>query len=364
MNAVKSCLAWLACSALAARGDALADTKLKVQPAAPLKVQAFPLKDMQSYWGWSRVLGTMNFTLSRLGSGDPAPDRLLHAFRLTAGVPSSALPLGGWEGPRCELRGQFVGHYLSACGLMHATSGDSRVKKTGETIVQGLVECQARLKGGYLSAFPEEFFDRLEAGKPVSAPYYTLHKIMAGLLDMYLYCDSQPALDACKKLADWVIARNARLSDEQVQKILEVEHGGMSEVLANLYGVTGEAKYLKIAQRFNHWAVLGPASRREDRLTGLHANTQIPKFIGAARQYELTGDERLKTAATFFWETVVHQRSYVTGGNSDGEFFTPQEKLSAALGPATCEKLQHLQHAQAHPPLVLLGSQAGVHGLL
>ncbi len=160
---------------------------------------------------------------------------------------------------------------------------------------------------------------------------------MAGLLEMYVHCDNQPALEACKRLADWVIARNARFSDEQVQKILEVEHGGMSEVLANLYAVTGEKKYLTIAQRFNHWAVLGPASRREDRLTGLHANTQIPKFIGAARQYELTGDERLKTAAAFFWETVVHQRSYVTGGNSEGEFFTPKEKLSEALSSATCE---------------------------
>jgi DUF1680 family protein len=333
-----TCLALVtACSGLvsAARGDALAGTKVKVPPVVPLKALAFPLADMRSYWGWSRVLGTMNFNLGRLGNGDPSPDRLLHDFRLNAGLPSPAWPLGGWEDPRCELRGHFVGHYLSACGLMYATSGGA--KKTGEMIVQGLVECQARLKGGYLSAFPEEFFDRLEAGKPVCAPYYTLHKIMAGLLDMYLYCDNRQALDACKKLADWVIARNARFSDEQMQKILEVEHGGMSEVLANLYGVTGEAKYLTIAQRFNHWAVLGPASRREDRLTGLHANTQIPKFIGAARQYELTGDERLKTAATFFWDTVVKERSYVTGGNSDGEVFTPKEKLSEALSPATCE---------------------------
>jgi hypothetical protein len=122
-----------------------------------------------------------------------------------------------------------------------------------------------------------------------------------------------------------------------MQKMLGTEHGGMNEVLANLYGLTGDEKYLKIAQRFNHMAVLGPASRREDKLTGLHANTQIPKFIGTARQYELTGQEWLKTASTFFWDTVVKERSYVIGGHSDGEMFSPKEKLSEALGPNTTE---------------------------
>ena len=258
----------------AARGDALSDAKVKVPPAIPLKAHSFALEDMPLYGHWSPVLSTMNFTLNRFGAGDPAVDELLHAFRLNAGVPSSARPLGGWEDPRCEFRGHFTGHYLSACGLMYATSGDVRVKKTGNAIVQGLVECQAKLKGGYLSAFPEEFFDRLEAGKPVCDPYYTLHKIMAGLLEMYVHCDNPQALDACRQMADWVIARNARFSDEQMQKLLEIGHGGMSEVLANLYGLTGEAKYLKMAQRFNHRAVLEPASRAR---TGLQDCTPTPR---------------------------------------------------------------------------------------
>ncbi len=220
---------------------------------------------------------------------------------------------------------------------MYASTGDEKLKEKASAVVAGLAECQAKLGNGYLSAFPESFFDRVEAQKPVWAPYYTLHKIYAGLLDMYVHCDNAQALEVCKKFADWVIARNSKLSDEQMQKMLGNEHGGMNEVLANLYGLTGEEKYLKIAQRFNHMAVIGPAGQRTDKLTGLHANTQIPKFVGTARQYELTGQELLKTASTFFWDTVVHERSYVIGGHSDGEAFSPKEKLSQAFGPSTTE---------------------------
>ena len=220
---------------------------------------------------------------------------------------------------------------------MYAATGDARFKEKGEAVVRGLAECQAKLKSGYLSAFPEEFFDRVEARKQVWAPYYTLHKIFAGLLDMYVYCDNGQALEVCKKFADWVIARNTKLSDEQMQAMLGTEHGGMNEALANLYGLTGDEKYLKIAQRFNHRAVIDPAADGEDRLTGLHANTQIPKFVGTARQYELTGDDRLKAASLFFWGTVCKERSYVIGGHSDGEMFSPKEHLSEALGPNTTE---------------------------
>ena len=220
---------------------------------------------------------------------------------------------------------------------MYASTGDERLRDKGNAVVAGLAECQAKLGGGYLSAYPEEFIDRVEALKPVWAPYYTLHKIYAGLLDMYVYCDSELALETCRKFADWVIARNGKLSDEQMQKMLGNEHGGMNETLANLYGLTGDEKYRQIAHRFNHMTVIGPAAKCEDRLTGLHANTQIPKFVGTARQYELTGDDWLKTASVFFWDTVAKERSYVIGGHSDGEHFSPKEKLSEALGPSTTE---------------------------
>src|SRR5262249_36899117 len=136
---------------------------------------------------------------------------------------------------------------------------------------------------------------------------------------------------------DWVNTRFDQLSDAQVQAMLGTEHGGMNEGLANLYARTGDTKYLKLAERFNHMAVLGPASERRDTLTGLHANTQIPKFIRTARLYELTGKDWLATASHFFWDTVVKERSYVIGGHSDGEMFSPKEKLSLALGPDTTE---------------------------
>jgi DUF1680 family protein len=318
-----------------APADELAEggSKLKVQAVIPLPARAFALQDVRLLEGpFQRA---MELDRQYLLSLDV--DRLLHNFRVNAGLPSSAQPLGGWEEPKGELRGHFVGHYLTACALMYASTGDQRLKDKGDAVVAGLAQCQARLGSGYLSAYAEEFFDRVESLRPVWAPYYTLHKIYAGLLDMYVYCDNQQALDVCKRFADWVIARNARLSDEQMQKMLGNEHGGMNEVLANLYALTGEEKYLKIAQRFNHMAVLGPASQREDRLTGLHANTQIPKFVGTARQFELTGQEWLKTASLFFWDTVVKERSYVIGGHSDGEMFSPKEKLSEALGPNTTE---------------------------
>jgi uncharacterized protein len=315
--------------------DALVDggSNLKVPPAAPLAVRAFPLADVRLLDGpLKRALDLDKQYLLALDV-----DRLLHNFRTNAGLASTAQPLGGWEEPKCELRGHFVGHYLSACALMYAATGDDRVKQKGDALVAGLAECQAKIGNGYLSAFPEEFFDRLESRTKVWAPYYTLHKLYAGLLDMYEYCGNQRALDVCRKFGDWVIARNEKLSDEQMQKMLGTEHGGMCEALANLYAVTGDEKYLRMAQRFNHQAIIGPASNQEDKLTGLHANTQIPKFIGAARQYELTGDKRLQTAASFFWDKVVDERSYVIGGNSDKEGFTRKESLSKALGEGTCE---------------------------
>ena len=265
------------------------------------------------------------------------PDRLLHNFCINAGLPSKAEPLGGWEAPNCELRGHFVGHYLSACALMYAATGDAKLKERGDYIVARLAECQAKMQDGYLSAFPESFIDRVEACKPVWAPWYTLHKIYAGLLDMHEYCGNQQALQVARAAADWVQGRMDKLSDEQMQKMLGNEHGGMNDLLAELAAVTGEAKYLKLAQRFNHRAVLDPLAKRQDKLTGLHANTQFPKVLGAARQYELTGDASLRTVAEFFWEVVTRDRSYVTGGNSDGEHFTPLGELSKHLSPTTTE---------------------------
>src|SRR5437667_2823166 len=268
-------------------------------------------------------------------------DRLLHNFRVTAGLPSTAKPLGGWEAPDVELRGHAVGHYLSALALMYAASGDARFKAHADLMVAELAKVQdaeaQKFHPGYLSAFPEEFFDRVDGRQKVWAPYYTIHKIMAGLLDVWHCCDNRQALDVVTRMADWVKFRVDRLSDEQQQAALTTEHGGMNEVLANIYAATRNVQYLRVANKFDHRAIFDPLIGRTDPLDGLHANTQFPKIIGAAREYELSGDTKYRDIATFFWARVVHHRSFVTGGNSDNEAFFPEDQFSKHLGPSSAE---------------------------
>ena len=270
------------------------------------------------------------------------PERLLLMFRVTAGLESWARPLTGWESPGSELRGHTLGHYLSACSLMYAATGDPQLKARTDEIVAELAKCQAAMPAqgyhaGYLSAFPESFFDRVDAQQPVWAPWYTMHKIMAGLLDAHIQTGNQQALDVLNRLADWVKFRVDRLTPEQMQGSLKNEHGGMTEVLANLYGVTGNPDDLRLAQAFNHHAVIDPLARGEDDLNGLHANTQFPKIIGAAREYELTGNETYRDLAGFFWREVALKRSYVFGGNSDDEHFFPIDQFARHLSALTAE---------------------------
>lgn len=268
--------------------------------------------------------------------------RLLHNFRVTAGLPSTAEPLAGWEDPKCELRGHFVGHYLSACALMFASTGDEALKAKADSLVAELAKCQEAMpsKGynkGFLSAYPESFFDRVDQCQPVWAPYYTLHKIMAGLLDMHQLAGNLQALDVLTKMADWLNLRFGKLSPEQQQKVLRNEHGGMNEVLASLYAVTRNPEHLKLARAFNHELIFEPLSRGEDKLDGLHANTQVPKIIGAAREFELTGEERLSAIVRNFWQYVAIDRAYCIGGHSDSEHFFPVRDFARHLSPATAE---------------------------
>ncbi len=267
------------------------------------------------------------------------PDRLLHTFRITAGITTTAQPLGGWEAPDCELRGHYAGgHYLSACALMYAACGDEDLKNNAATVVTGLSQCQADLKSGYLSAFPVEFFDRLRERQQVWAPFYTIHKIMAGLLDMYVYCGDEQALDVAQKMAAWVDRYTESLSYEHMQRVLGTEFGGMGEVLCNLYAVTGKQDYLEIAPRFDKKQFFDPLAAHRDELKGLHVNTHIPQVIAAARYYELTGERRYRDIAEYFWNEVVTERSYCTGGTSNGESWnTDPGKLSTELGPDTTE---------------------------
>jgi DUF1680 family protein len=252
-------------------------------------------------------------------------DRLLHNFRVTAGLPSSAEPLGGWEAPKSELRGHFVGHYLSACGLLYAATRDAQIKARGDAIVAGLADCQQKLgSSGYVSAFPEELFDRLDQRKPVWAPFYTLHKIMAGLIDMNQCGENPQALQVLLKLASWTDEWTASKSEVHMQEILKTEFGGMSEVLFNLAAATGDDRWSKVGDRFHKKIFVVPLAMRQDQLRNLHANTHIPQVIGAARRYELSSDYRFRDAAEFFWETVVQARTYATGGSSNAEAWLTQ----------------------------------------
>ena len=248
-------------------------------------------------------------------------NRLLHMFRSTAGLPSTAEPLGGWEAPVNELRGHYVGHYLSAVAKMSQSLGDSVLKARGDRIVTELAKCQQQLGNGYLSAFPEEFFDRLRDGKPVWAPFYTLHKIMAGLLDMHTLATNAQALDVLQGMARWTGRWAQPLGDEHMARVLEREYGGMNEMLYNLAAVPGGGRdgYKDLAHRFDHERFFAPLGQGRDELKGLHANTNIPKVVGAARRYELTGELRYRRIAEYFWRQVTTQRAYCTGGTSNGE---------------------------------------------
>lgn len=270
------------------------------------------------------------------------PDRFLHTFRRNVGLPSTAEPYGGWEAPGVELRGHSAGHYLSACALMYRSTGDAAFRARVDAMVDGLAACQAQAETagfhrGYLSAFPESFIDRVEAGTWVWAPWYTLHKIMAGLLDAHRLAGNARARDVLVAMAGWIAFRVDRLPPEKMQASLTMEFGGMNDVLAGLYAVTGDLAHLRLARAFDHAAVFDPLARGEDALDGLHANTQIPKIIGVVREYTLTGDDRYRRIADTFWTAVAGHRSYAIGGNSDREHFFPRDAFARHLGAETAE---------------------------
>ena len=266
-------------------------------------------------------------------------DRLVHNFRVNAKLPSNAEPLGGWEAPSCELRGHFTGHYFTACALMYAATGDEGVREQANQVVSALARCQRALgPSGYLSAYPEEFIDRVETGKRIWAPWYTLHKIFAGLLDMNTLCGNSEALETVRNMAAWAKARTDRLDEQQMQSMLKVEFGGMAEVLANLAAVTGDPAHLALARRFEKRSFLDPLIAHTDQLKGLHVNTHIPQVIGAAREYELTGEQPYYQAATYFWNQVVVARSYATGGTSNYEYWRDEpNRLAGQLSQETHE---------------------------
>jgi uncharacterized protein len=288
-----------------------------VKPAVPVRAFPFDLKKVRLLDGPFKT--AMDRDLAYMKSLDA--DRLLHMFRVTAGLPSEAEAYGGWEKADVELRGHSTGHFLSAAALMYASTGDAEIKAKADAVVAGLAECQKALgTSGYLSAFPETFFDRVESVRTVWAPFYTIHKIMAGLVDMAEHCGNRQALDVVEGLARWVKSRTDRSDPAHMERVLNfTEQGGMNEVLANLYAITGKAEYLATARRFDERHYTEPLTHGLDKMKGEHVNSFIPNIIGSAREYEMTNDPTLRQLVTFFWNEVTGARSFVTGGTSDNE---------------------------------------------
>ncbi len=308
--------------------------------AAPFQVQYFDLSQVRLLDGpFQRAMEHNSEWLLSL-----EPDRFLAWFRKEAGLEPKGEVYGGWESQ--SVAGHSLGHYMSACAMMYAATGEPEYKKRTDYIVDELALVQETNGDGYMSAFPNgrQAMAEVKRGEIRSAgfdlngiwvPWYTQHKLMAGLSDIYRYTQNPKALAVWKQHADWIESIVGGLTEEQWQKMLDCEHGGMNESFAELYSVTGDERYLTLAQKFYHKRILEPLSRRENSLIGVHANTQVPKAIGAARIYEVTGLEKFHTIANYFWDTVVHHFTYANGGNSAGEYFGRPDILGERMNDTT-----------------------------
>ncbi|MER7697888.1 beta-L-arabinofuranosidase domain-containing protein [Streptomyces sp. NPDC096095] len=272
-------------------------------------------------------------------------DRLLYNFRANHRMSTGgAAATGGWEAPDFPFRSHVQGHFLTAWAQLHAVTGDTAARDKATYMVAELAKCQANnasagFSAGYLAGYPEADFPALEQGTLTNGnvPYYTVHKTLAGLLDVWRLLGSTQARDVLLALAGWVEARTGRLSTERTQAMLGVEFGGMNDVLTDLYQQTGDARWLAVARRFDHEAVYAPLAADLDRLDGLHANTQVPKWIGALREYKATGTVRYRDIATNAWNMCVGAHTYAIGGNSQAEHFRAPNGIASHLASDTCE---------------------------
>lgn len=270
------------------------------------------------------------------------PDRLLSDYLNEAGLIPKGVRYGGWEST--GLNGHSLGHYLSACAMMYKASGDEQFLERVNYIVDELEQVQLANGNGYVGAVPDglKIFNEISQGvinvpggfelNGGWVPWYNIHKAYAGVRDAYLYCDNEKAKQILIGMTDWADQVTKSLSNTQMQKMLECEQGGMYEIFADVYGFTNESKYFDLAKRFYHESIMNPLANKFDQLAGFHANTQIPKVIGAARIYELTEDQQNKTIAEFFWDSVVKHHSYVNGGNSENEWFGERDIIAAHMG--------------------------------
>ncbi|MER0440392.1 glycoside hydrolase family 127 protein [Emticicia sp. W12TSBA100-4] len=288
------------------------------------------------------------------------PDKLLAPYLIDAGLPLKAERYGNWESS--GLDGHIGGHYLSALAMMYASTGNAELKQRLDYMIAELARCQAKNGNGYVGGIPQGkvFWERIHKGdidgssfglNNTWVPLYNIHKLFAGLRDTYEFTQNQQAKQILIGLGNWFIELIKPLNEEKIQQILRTEHGGMNEVFADLNILTNEKKYLETAQKLNHQAVLNPLLQKQDKLTGLHANTQIPKVIGFEKIATLTKNEELSSAAQYFWQNVSQTRSVAFGGNSMREHFNPVNDFSKMLasnqGPETCNSFNMLRLSKA-----------------
>lgn len=319
-------------------------------PAFPKTVSPFSLNAVRLKP--SPFLDAVNANLKYLHKFEP--DRLLHNFRVHAGLKPKGEAYGGWEAD--TIAGHSLGHYLTACALMHAQTGDEECKRRTEYIVNELATCQTAAGDGYVAGFTRKKGDVTEDGKVIFAemekndirsagfnlngswvPFYNWHKLFSGLFAAHEYCGNEKALQVAKNLGGFIDTFFGKINDENLQKILNCEHGGINESLAELSARTNDKRFLDLSIRIRHQKTLGPMFAQEDKLQGFHANTQIPKVIGLARIFELTNDSSYLKAANYFWQNVTSNYSYVIGGNSDREYFQAPNTISKYITEQTCE---------------------------
>ena len=287
-------------------------------------------------------------------------DRLLAPYRIQAGLEPRKKAYPNWDG----LDGHVGGHYLAAMA-MNAATGNEECRRRMEYMLAELQECaDANVKNhpdwgkGYVGGMPdsENIWSKFKKGdfsvySRAWAPFYNLHKMYAGLRDAWLYCGNEQAKNLFLGFCDWAIDLTAGLSDAQMEQMMGNEHGGMNEVLADGYAISGDPKYLAVARRFSHRMLLNPMSQRVDNLDNLHANTQVPKAVGFARIAELGGDETYNDAAEFFWDVVTGERSLAFGGNSRREHFPSKEACTDFIndidGPESCNTFNMLRLTEA-----------------
>ncbi|KAH8795917.1 hypothetical protein DL96DRAFT_1196984 [Flagelloscypha sp. PMI_526] len=306
-------------------------------------VSAYPFDISQITLTSSRFLDNQGRTLTYLKYVNL--DRLLYVYRNNHGLSTNgATANGGWDAPTFPFRSHWQGHALTAWAQCYAQLKDSECLSRAQTFTAELLKCQQNnaAKGystGYLSGFPESDFTALESGTLTSGnvPYYVMHKLLAGLLDVYRWTGDANSKTVLLALGGWVNTRTAKLSTTTMQSVLNTEHGGMSEVLTDMYFQFGDSTWLTVAKRFDHTAIMTPLANNQDSLNGLHANTQIPKWIGAAREFKATANSTYKSVASNAWNIATSAHSYAIGANSQAEHFRAANAVAGYLTNDTAE---------------------------